>query len=145
MIFHNVLREKDYKKNSKNMQIILLIITIIAFIGVLYCSIFCKDSYPLGFFVGLFSVMVLSLVKLIICSKNDQKMKSEYINRHDERNVLIMQQASQITIIFSIVGIGIASLICSLFDMKIAMSLCITSISIVAVLLISIFVIKHKS
>lgn len=144
MIFKTAKNIEEFKENEKHSRIIFLIISLISLLGIYLSVKFGKESYQSGFFTGLFATMIIILIKSIILSRNESKIKSKFINTYDERNLLILQKASQVSISISIIAISMASFIISIFNIEIAIALGIASISIVLILLITATIIKKK-
>lgn len=144
MLFKSAKNIDEFKTNERLSRIVILVIALVSLLGIYLCFILDKNSYQSGFFTGLFVVMVFYLIKSVILSKNEAKLKAEFIKTYDERNILIQQQSSQKTVTISIVGIGLASLIYSIFNMQIALALGFTCISIALVLLITTVLVKKR-
>jgi uncharacterized membrane protein len=88
--------------------------------------------------------MVFYIIRSSRLSKNQANLKAEFIKTYDERNIQIQQKSSQITVTISIVCIGMASLISSIFNRQIAIALGLTCLSIAVVLLIITTIVKNK-
>lgn len=144
MFFTNIKNFEEFKSNEKFSQIIISIIVITTLIAAFLCKVFNKNSYQLGFFIGLSSVMIIYLVKSFILSKDDKKLKEKYIETYDERNQLIQEKAAQIAIIVSVVSIGVASSVISIFNMQVAITLGLTCVAIYLIYLFIAFVIRKK-
>ncbi|MBK5200114.1 MAG: DUF2178 domain-containing protein [Spirochaetaceae bacterium] len=144
MLFKTAKNFEEFKENEKLARILIFVLSVIALIGIYLCFRLDKNSYQSGFFTGIFSAMVFYLIKLFRLSKNESKLKAEFIKTYDERNILIQQQASQKTVSISIIGIGMASLISSIFNMQIALTLGLTCVSIALVFFITIALVKKR-
>lgn len=144
MFFTNTKNFEEFKSNEKFSQIIISIIVITTLIAAFLCKVFNKNSYQLGFFIGLSSVMIIYLVKSFILSKDDKKLKEKYIETYDERNQLIQEKAAQIAIIVSVVSIGVASSVISIFNIQVAITLGLTCVAIYLIYLFIAFVIRKK-
>lgn len=144
MLFKNAKNIEEFRENEKLSRIIIVILSIVAIIGIYLCLRMDRNSYQTGFFAGLFTIMIFNLIKSIKLSKNESKLKAKFVKTYDERNILIMQQAAQKTVIISIIGIGMASLIVSIFNLQIAITLGLTCISIALVLIIAILMVKKR-
>lgn len=145
MLFKTAKNIEEFKENEKQTRILLVLLLLLSISGIYLCIRFEKNSYQFGFFVGLFFAMAFYLIKSIRLSKNEDKLKKSFINTYDERNILILQQSSHKTVVISIVGIGMASLFCSIFNTEIAIALGLTCVSIALVLLITSIFEKNKN
>ena len=144
MIFTNAKNIEEFKENARLARIVLSVLCLIALVGIVLSNIYNKHSYQSGFFIGLFTALGLFLIKSFVFSKNEQKMKATFIKTYDERNILIQQKAAQRAMEYSIIGLGMSSLIVSIFDLKIAMTLGLSSVAIALVYLLSVLIVKRK-
>jgi uncharacterized membrane protein len=144
MLFKSAKNIEEFRENEKLSRIVVGVLSVVSLVGIYLCFRFDKNSYQSGFFSGLFASMVFFLIKSFNMSKNEAKLKAEFIKTYDERNILIRQQSSQKTVTISILGIGMASLICSIFNMQIALALGLTCISVALVFLITTMLVKKR-
>jgi uncharacterized membrane protein len=144
MLFKNAKNIEEFRENEKLARIVLGVLSIVSLIGIVFCIQLDRNSYQLGFFVGLFTVMVFYIIRSSRLTKNQANLKAEFIKTYDERNIQIQQKSSQITVTISIVCIGMASLISSIFNRQIAIALGLTCLSIALVLLIITTIVKNK-
>ncbi|MCM3129583.1 hypothetical protein ACFQ3J_07630 [Paenibacillus provencensis] len=56
------------------------------------------------------------LAKYIKASRNEAELKKLYIEENDERNAVILQSASSLSMVMIFVGLGIASMIAGFFN-----------------------------
>lgn len=73
------------------------------------------------------------LAKYIKASKNDAELKKLYIEENDERSVVIIQNASLLSIVMILVGLAIASVIAGFFNSLIFYTLLATLLFVLIV------------
>ncbi|GKU77366.1 hypothetical protein [Paenibacillus sp. L3-i20] len=116
---------ENYKvqiKTRKNALSLVAAATLLIYVGLVFyrgglpeLPSFIKGFHT-GAFIGTELFLVLFLVKYIKASKNDEELKKLYIEENDERNGLILQSASSLSIIIILIGLAIASVIAGFFN-----------------------------
>ncbi|MFD1134869.1 hypothetical protein [Paenibacillus urinalis] len=73
-------------------------------------------GFHTGAFIGVELCIVFFLVKYRKASKNEAELKKLYIEENDERNAVILQSASSLSMVIILVGLGMASVIAGFFN-----------------------------
>ncbi|MCM3781873.1 hypothetical protein M3231_02695 [Neobacillus mesonae] len=109
-------------KTRKNALSIVAAATLLIYVGLVFyrgglpeLPSFIKGFHT-GAFIGVELCVVFFLAKYIKASKNNAELKKLYIEENDERNGLILQSASSLSIAMILVGLAIASVIAGFFN-----------------------------
>ncbi len=73
-------------------------------------------GYQLGFFLGIEGVLIFYIIKCQKALNNEEELEALYIKEHDERELLISQKASSLTVVMMLIGLGISTVISGFFS-----------------------------
>ncbi|MFD2700608.1 hypothetical protein ACFSVM_09000 [Paenibacillus shunpengii] len=73
-------------------------------------------GFHTGAFIGVELCIVFFLARYIKAIKNEAELKKLYIEEKDERNAVILQSASSLSMVIILVGLGMASVIAGFFN-----------------------------
>ena len=94
------------------------------------------DGFQLGFFIGLFSVLMVFLIKTIIAIRKPEKLKKLYISETDERNLLILQKSGSSGMNIAMYGLAVAAAIAGNFNYTVFFTLLSAAVFVTLIRLI---------
>lgn len=149
MFLRTARTEEEFQKSLKTKLIIMILLVIISIIGlVLSLTLNNKQNYSSGFQLGLFSGIAIAstifIIKFSLTLKNKEKIKREFIENFDERNITINEKAGLMTFIISILAISITAIFTSLYSREITNILFYISAGMILIHLICRKILERK-